>query len=93
MRQKAPKNNIKVKEGEKEDPLLRLGLGIYVYLNLMKQLVLLFLLLTVLCIPILVFYGKNDAYKTYSYDDAGNDILLDTGSEIFSLGNLGYSST
>lgn len=36
LRAKPTKVNIKAKEGEKEEELMRLGFGIYVYLNLMK---------------------------------------------------------
>jgi len=72
---------------------MRLGLGIFVYLNLMKQLACLFLLLTIIAIPSLIFYAKNDAYSVYTVNEAGNNTLVQPGNEIFSLGNLGYAST
>jgi len=52
-----------------------------------------FLLLTLMAIPILVFYGSNDAYKEYTKGANDTDILINPGNEIFSLGNLGYAST
>jgi len=55
---------------------MRLGLGIFVYLNLMKQLACLFLLLTIIAIPSLIFYAKNDAYSVYTVNEAGNNTLV-----------------
>ena len=72
--------------------MMRLGLGIYVYLNQMFGLIWMFLLLTILAGPILWFYSKNDAYKIYTIDADGQRILEKPGTEIFSLGNLGYAT-
>ena len=60
-----------MKEGKKEEPMMRLGLGIYIYLNLMRQLIWMFLLLTILAAPVLIFYSSNNAYKSYTVDADG----------------------
>jgi len=92
IRAKPTKVNIKSKEGEPEDVLMRLGFGIYVYLNMMRQLIVVFSILTLLAIPSLVFFSQNQAYKEYTVNEEGDQVLAPMGNELYSLGNLGYAS-
>jgi len=73
---------------------MRLGFGIYAYLNMMYQLIFVFIGLTILAIPSFVFYSQNDAYKQYTTNlETGALERVPGGNEVYSLGNLGYSST
>lgn len=69
-------------EQKKEDPFNFLGFGLVAYRDLMLILFMLFVVLTALMTPAMVFYSKYDAYSpTYA------------GYSKYSLGNLGYAST
>jgi maltodextrin utilization protein YvdJ len=61
------------------------------YLKIQWQLILVFVLFSVLMIPTFVFYGKNDAY-TFETTVNGVKMPVPAGMEAYSLGNLGYAS-
>ena len=65
---------------EKRDPFERHGFGMMQYRNFMRGLRLVFLLMTLLTIPMIKIYSTGSAYR---YEDSW--------SVGWSLGNLGYS--
>lgn len=67
-----------------KDPIMRLGYGIVAYRNLMWTMTLALCVFTILAIPSLVIYSNGTGYA-YT-----NKRLQ--GREIYSLGNMGYSS-
>ena len=67
-----------------EDPYISLGYGIHAYLQIMKDLILMMSIITLLAIPLLVFYSKFDAL----YND---DVSYSLNQ--YTLGNLGGANT
>ena len=67
-----------------KDPIMTLGYGITAYRNIMWSLVGMFCILTLLCLPALIIFKTGDGYSHKS------NIAM--GGEVWSLGNLGYSS-
>lgn len=68
-------------EQKKEDPFNFLGFGLVAYRDLMFIMFMLFVVLSLLMTPAMVFYSKYSAYTT------------PVGYSKLSLGNLGYSSS
>jgi hypothetical protein len=77
------KDNAQVlKMGRQKDPILQLGFGINAYLSIKFELIIVFILFTLLATPSYIYYGAQNGYS---------DVEI-TGNESMSLGNLGYSS-
>lgn len=66
------------------DPLMQYGYGIVAYRNTLFTLVLAFALFTLLATPSMIFYSRGTAYDI--------SFTNQTGYEVYSIGNLGYSS-
>ena len=56
MGKKVPKNDRELRE----EPFLMLGYGVNAYLDIMLSLSKMFLMITIFCIPIFMFYGNNN---------------------------------
>jgi hypothetical protein len=69
---------------EEEDPVHYLGFGIVSYFNLLKICIFIFLVITVLHIPVMKIYKS---YNNYNED------VADKLFKVVSLGNMGFSTT
>lgn len=68
---------------DEKDPFLKLGEGIHGYRSVLIVFILLFLLLSILAVPIMYIYNQGGAlYDEFSDSKYGN----------YSLGNMGFES-
>ena len=63
------------------DPFLKLGVGIVMYRKLLRSLVLLFLVLSLMTIPVVSIYKDGKGYQ---------DIMFYSKYAEYSLGNMGF---
>jgi len=83
---KKPKNQAKMDEEEvKKDPFILLGAGMVAYRSLMYTMIWTFLLFTILSVPAL--------YAFSSYSGFSQIPVKLQQNEMYSLGNMGYSTT
>ena len=69
---------------QKHDPFLKLGLGLVVYRKLLRSLTFLFLILSILTLPVTIIYSYGHGYD--------KTIFTTSKYEKFSLGNMGFES-
>ena len=71
--------------GDEEDPVNYLGFGIVSYFDLLKTMIVIFLVLFLIHIPVLKIYSSHTLFS----DDVGWERSLKS----MSLGNMGFSTT
>ena len=69
---------------EDEDPINYLGFGIVSYFDLIKTMMFIFLILTLLHIPVMRIYASHNNFK----EDTSEKFL-----RVLNIGNLGFSQT
>jgi hypothetical protein len=72
-----------IDEEDDEDPANYLGFGIVSYFSLIKTMILIFMVLSLVHLPVMKAYSS---YKNYSND------LLDKFKKDYSIGNLGFAT-
>lgn len=85
MEKKVPKTDRELME----EPFLMLGYGVNAYLGIMLSLSFMFIIITIFCIPIFMFYSENQMETMSTLGLTGFKLA----TQKFTLGNLGGAET
>jgi hypothetical protein len=78
------KRKVEEEDYEDDDPLNHYGYGLVSYFNLIKTMIFIFLILSLINIPVMMTYRR---YESLSGD------VTDRLFKIYSMGNMGFSNT